>query len=432
MSQPTLEIRPLRRGITPDGGQLELLIRVVAPARPESETAPPRQPLDLALVIDRSGSMGGEPLHEAKRCAQNILARLQPTDRASLVVYDNRVDTLVPLQAAQPIAPFEQALNRLQSRGNTDLFGGWEGGLHSFGDKPRPEALRRILLLSDGCANAGLTCPDAIARHCAGALESGIGTTTIGLGAHFNEELMSRMALAGGGRSYYGEKAEDLLDAFSEEFALLSDLHSRRLRVDLHLVPGVKLISVAGRPPAHHSQVTLPDVAWDSVGWAQVTFSCEPSDAIERLLGTFTLSGEGEAGPWTLDAESLVLPVVDPEAWAKLPEDSETADRLTDTRVGSLLESARAAIHRGDVDSARQLIGVARGLASKSPWLLGSIDTLEKLLDEDREIFAKEALYARGKMASRLVAREDSVGNMDRETREYLVEKARQGRRRDV
>ena len=101
-------------------------------------------------------------------------------------------------------------------------------------------------------------------------------------------------------------------------------------------------------------------------------------------------------------------------------------------RVGSLLESARAAIHRGDVDSARQLIGVARGLASKSPWLLGSIDTLEKLLDEDREIFAKEALYARGKMASRLVAREDSVGNMDRATREYLVEKARQGRRRDV
>jgi len=431
MSQPTLEIRPLRSAITPDGGVVELLIRAVAPKRPENHTTPSRPVLDLALVIDRSGSMDGEPLREAKNCARHILERLDSRDQASLIVYDNRIQTLVPLRPAQPIDPFLAAMNGLESGGSTDLFGGWDGGRGSLGAETRAESLKRILLLSDGCANQGLTDPDAIARHCGDALENGIGTTTIGLGRHFNEELMSRMATAGGGRAYYGERAEDLLDAFTEEFALLSNLHSRRLNLRLKTEPGVRIVSVAGRPAPTDGRIALPDVAWDAVSWVQVTLDANRSEAVERLLATAVLEGESDGGKWTSEPVSLVLPVVEAAVWATLPEDPEVADRVTDTRVGALLESARTALQRGDIDDCRRLLGVARGLATKSQWLLSSIAALERLLEEDREIFAKEALFARGKMASRLVARHDFEPNPADPDPAYLATKNVQGRRRD-
>ncbi len=432
MSCPTLEIRPLRSAITPEGGVVELLLRAVAPKRPEGQHTPSRPALDLALVIDRSGSMDGEPLREAKRCVRHILERLDANDQASLVVYDNRVQTLVPLRPVQPVQAFDSALNGLESGGSTDLFGGWNGGRDSLGAETRAEALKRILLLSDGCANQGIVDPDQISKHCETALASGIGTTTIGLGRHFNEELMSRMAAAGGGRSYYGERAEDLLDAFTEEFALLSNLHSRRLAIKLTTETGVRIVSVAGRPAPRNGRIPLPDVAWGAVSWVQVTLNANRSDAIERLLATAVLEGESEDGAWTSEPVSLVLPVVDSTAWATLPEDPEVADRLIDTRVGALLESARAALQRGDVDDCRKLLGVARGLASKSPWLLASIDALERLLEEDREIFVKEALFARGKMASRLVARDDSLDDPNGPQTAYLATKNIQGRRRDA
>jgi len=155
MSIPVIEIKSLKQGVPADGGRMEILVRVVAPRRAESRALPERPPLDLALVIDRSGSMEGAPLDEAKRCAMHVVERLLETDQASVVVYDNRVATPVPMTPARPLAPFEVALRAVAAGGSTDLHAGWAQGRDSFQTPPRQGSLKRILLLSDGCANSG-------------------------------------------------------------------------------------------------------------------------------------------------------------------------------------------------------------------------------------------------------------------------------------
>ncbi len=89
---------------------------------------------------------------------------------------------------------------------------------------------RRVILLSDGNANEGLTDPGEIASQCEAFAAAGVSTSTYGFGRHFNEELMVAMARAGGGNSYYGDTADDLFEPFDQEFSLLSSLWARAPR----------------------------------------------------------------------------------------------------------------------------------------------------------------------------------------------------------
>ncbi|MFM7322330.1 MAG: vWA domain-containing protein [Armatimonadota bacterium] len=429
MSIPELEIRSLKAGRPSAGGRIQILIRAVAPERPLDWPVTARPPLDLALVIDRSGSMSGGPLHEAKRCALEIVRRLEPTDRAAVVVYDGTVDTLLPLHSAGDIAPFARVLARVDAGGRTNLHGGWDAGRIALDDGGRTDAVRRVLLLSDGCANHGITRVETVSAHCRRALEAGIGTTTIGLGRHFNEDLMTAMAEAGGGQSYYGERAEDLLDAFSEEFSLLGNLHSREMKVRITPSPGVRVVAVGGKRASGTSTIRLPDVAWGAVSWVQVTLEVPPSESDGEPLLVARLSGTSEDGRWRATEAALHLPTLEEPVLAALAEDPVVAERVADTRVGELLEEARAAAIGGDPNAARRLLGEARNIAGDNRWLHASVAEIEQLLEEDVLLFAKEARFARNKMAGRLLASEAVLA--DAVMPEYLQTKVRQGRRRD-
>ena len=128
---PNVILSPIRAGIPVAGGTLEVLVRVQASSKPESTGqagVKPRPPFRLALVVDRSGSMSGEPLTEALRCVNHIAGRLQPTDEVAVVLYDDHVLRPVPLRRGTHPAAIQSALAGVESGGSTNLYAGWEAG----------------------------------------------------------------------------------------------------------------------------------------------------------------------------------------------------------------------------------------------------------------------------------------------------------------
>ncbi|MHB8949871.1 MAG: vWA domain-containing protein [Rhodoferax sp.] len=232
MTQPTIVLSPRKSAISPDqGGAIEVLVRVQAPDQPDDDKAKVT-PKRLALVVDRSGSMHGQPLTEALRCVTHIANCLTPADQLSVVVYDDKVNVLVPLSPMKSPDFVRQALANIESGGSTDLFGGWEAGARQLeGDVA--SIISRVILLSDGQANHGLCEITEIEKHCSAMLAHGVSTTTVGLGRGFNEDLMIAMARAGGGQQYYGQTADDLFDSFDEELQLLQALCLRKLELKL-------------------------------------------------------------------------------------------------------------------------------------------------------------------------------------------------------
>lgn len=193
-TEPQVLITPLKPALIQGLAQkLPVLVRVQAPDL-DPALKVERKPYHLSLVIDRSGSMSGEPLHEALRCARYIIDQLDATDIASLVVFDDRVKVLAEAAPVGDRKHLHGALARVHSGGSTNLHGGWQSGMQSLLPRAAEAALARVILLSDGNANVGETTEtDAIATLCADATQKGITTSTYGLGRSFNEELMVEM-----------------------------------------------------------------------------------------------------------------------------------------------------------------------------------------------------------------------------------------------
>ena len=136
-NNPTVLITPLKPALIHGMAQkLPVLVRIQAPD-PDPTQQKVRRPYHLSLVIDRSGSMSGEPLVEAVRCAKHIVDRLEPTDIASLVVFDDRVKTLTPAQPVGNRKALYAALAQIGPGGSTNLHGGWKTGAETLRRRPR-------------------------------------------------------------------------------------------------------------------------------------------------------------------------------------------------------------------------------------------------------------------------------------------------------
>ncbi|MFN7175096.1 MAG: vWA domain-containing protein, partial [Thermaurantiacus tibetensis] len=175
----TLSLQPRRPALLAGlDNALEVLVR--AEAAPAPEGAGHRRRLDLALVIDRSGSMAGQPLAEAKRLAAEMVARLDPRDRIAIVTYDDAVQVPVPSRPVGERASILAAIAGIEAGGSTALHAGWAAGAEEAARAVAEADVARVLLLSDGCANHGLTDPDRIAAHCREMAEAGVSTSTYG------------------------------------------------------------------------------------------------------------------------------------------------------------------------------------------------------------------------------------------------------------
>ena len=205
-----------------------------------------RAPLRLALVIDRSGSMAGRSLDVAKECAEFLARHLQPTDELALVTYDDTVDLVLPLAPAHPGAA-QSAIAQIHSGGSTNLSGGWLKGLEELGRAD--DGVRRVLLLTDGLANVGITNTPQLVAIASGT-KTQASTTTIGFGDGFDEDLLAAIADASGGATYFAETPDDAPGIFAEEFAGLTTLVAQNLSVEIRPGADVQLLGVLNDYPS--------------------------------------------------------------------------------------------------------------------------------------------------------------------------------------
>jgi Ca-activated chloride channel family protein len=414
---------------------VDLLVRLQAPDAPAGAPAP-RAPLHLALVLDRSGSMHGTPLEEAKRCAVAVMERLDPSDKLALVAYDYRARVVAPLAAVTDRSAFRGAVKTIRSGGNTDLHHGWETGLAELRSASQEGAINRILLLSDGQANAGITDPARLAELCGQAQQQGVSTSTYGLGMNFEEGLMTALAKAGQGRAYYGETAEDLMDPFMEEFDLLANLWARELRLTLKAAAGVTITALNGYAQDGSATWVLPDLALGSEAWAVFRLKVKPSRLAKLAAGAaFTLAEvtvawrDTQGQPASLPAAAFALPVLDATAFAALTPEPLVARRVGELRAAELQDLAYKACLEDDWAEVKRLLDLLRELAKENPWTQATLTELEAMAaDRDSLRFRKETSMLSNSLTSRLAEKLEILNDMQPSNLSYLRRKPRQGK----
>jgi len=211
-----------------------VLVRVNAPRAPRLEQ---RLPVNVSIVLDRSGSMQSErKFGLARDAVQQALRMLREEDRFSLVVYDTEIDVLTASTLATASAQ-RRALAKLDNvgpRGGTDLGGGWLRGCEQVAEFADGETVNRCLLLTDGLANHGITDRGELARHAAELRRRGVVTSTFGVGADFDERLLRDMAHEGGGNFYFIEGASQIPEILTGELGEALEITLRDASLVVH------------------------------------------------------------------------------------------------------------------------------------------------------------------------------------------------------
>ena len=244
----TFDVRPENRTmLIPGPGDGTIQIQVVAPDVPAIRTDRPR--LNLALVIDRSGSMAeARKLDFVKTAAHQLVDMMGPDDILSIVAYDQRVQVPWP---SRPVGRNREDLHRivagLYPGGSTFLSGGLEEGFRQAKAGRRRGTLNRVLLLSDGLANVGVTHPGDLRERAADMAERGISVSTFGVGNRFDEELMTMVAGGGGGTYRYLGDPERIVAALASEFHTASRTAASEVEIIIRLKRDCRFGSVLGR-----------------------------------------------------------------------------------------------------------------------------------------------------------------------------------------
>lgn len=211
---------------------------------------PLRRPaLNIALAIDRSGSMGDEhKLEYAKSAAIRLVNSLTPGDTFSLVAFDDRADVLVPARHVVDKASVRRLISALQPGGGTNIYEGLKLAYGQADKNITAEGVNRVILLSDGQVTVGVRDPQKFHHLTASEVDRDVETSAVGVGVEFNEDLMLGLARDGKGNYHFLKDGADTQQVFARELDELSHVVARDVKLRIQLAPGVGLVRVLGAP----------------------------------------------------------------------------------------------------------------------------------------------------------------------------------------
>ena len=241
------------RGYLLSGSPQEVVVKIDLGAVADRKRSH-RTPLNLAVVLDRSGSMAGAKIEKARQAAMELVDRLAPDDIFSLVAYDDHVEVLVSAQRVDDKRELKARIARIRHGGGTALHAGVQAGGEQLREYLSSKRINRILLLSDGLANVGPSSTHDLRRLGNQLSRQGIAVTTIGVGDDYNEDLMAGLAEASDANYYYVKDTEKLPQIFAKEFGELITVAAREVRIEITCPRGVKPIGFIGRSEQFEDQ----------------------------------------------------------------------------------------------------------------------------------------------------------------------------------
>lgn len=375
-----------------------------------------RVPMAVALVLDRSGSMTGEKMAQAKRAAKQLIERLGDSDAVALISYSNDTSLDVPLTiVGKQRRRIQRAVDDIMDGGGTDLAGGLSTGLDALRRADVGLNVRRVILLSDGNANQGLTDPGAIADLAARARAEGITVSTLGVGVDFNEDLMTSIAQRGGGGYYYARDARAIAEAFDHELSGLVKLAARNVELGFDLPDGVELREVFGYRTERRdgrSIIVIGDMSSGEHRRVMLDLDSASDELGRKTIARLSLSYADASGEHEREhGGALSLLVVDDLSEAEASVAEPVIEAFEDARAARAREAAAASFQAGDRGSAvqtlRSQITRTRAMNKElsSPRLDAQLSEMEDTLrdlnefapasDDAKDLVKREKLKAR-------------------------------------
>lgn len=388
-----------------------LVVTVRAPDALSEAARGARAPVDLALVMDVSGSMlSAGKLDQAKRAALALTSELGDADRLALVTFDGAASTLVPL-GANVAAKARPLIQGLVTGSGTNLGAGLTLGLETLRD---PERVRRLLLLTDGQANQGITEPSALTRM---ARVEGVTVSAIGLGTDYNEGLLASIADAGGGNYDFVDAKTDLVALYASELHHAATQVSQGTALRLTFAPGVHPVRVYAWDASVEGQTVAMSLGSLSSGQTRTVVVQVTTDAggVGEGAVAATLTGQAGAGSFH-ETAALTTHRVASAADAAGFADAAAQGKAASAAAAAAVVDATAQYQRGDVEGGKvSLLRAAkelgtRGAALNDPRMAEQAAQLTALGYMDSDMSVK----AQSKTARNLGRGEEYAGSTEK------------------
>jgi Ca-activated chloride channel family protein len=323
----------------------------------------PVQHADLVVVLDRSGSMDGSKLQDARQAVLQLIDRLTAQDRLAVVTYSSGVEIVSPLvfMDADHRDHVREAVLRIHSGGGTNLGGGLQQGIATLLHTQARDRQRKVILISDGLANEGITDPQVLGAMAAGAVERNYTVSTVGVGYDFNEILMTTIADHGAGRYYFLEDPMAFARVFEKEFQAARNVAAAGMEIRVPLKNGLQ-VTHAGGYPVHIKDGCAVVHPGDLLSGQQrklyLTLQVPTDREAEIDLGAFDVTYQSNGAAHHLSSrEKLVIAcVADKKAVLSSIDQAAWGDQVVQEDYSRLKESVADAIRKGEKDEALKQI----------------------------------------------------------------------------
>ena len=340
-------------------------------------------PLNISIVIDRSGSMAGEKIEFARKAAAGIIDQLSPEDFVSVVMYDEFIDVLQPSTAVLYKDSIKAKLNKVKPRGSTNVWGGSEKGYEQVKAAYRKNYVNRVLLISDGNITAGIKIPSRIIEKVQAYKDiEGITISTFGVGLDYNETLMTAMAESGSGNYYFIDRADKMAAIFNKELNGLQNVVAQNAELHIVLPKGVTVEKIY---PFKYSQVKnevvirFQDLFSEEKKSLVMQFRLEDNVSKDlSFVAKLAYTNAANNQPGLVQTASGLLPTKNREAYLS-HFNKYVAEQVMLFAANENMESAMYEVDRGHYEAARRYVEAAGYYFERSAGYIAGSRELQKM-----------------------------------------------------